>query len=74
MMINSSLLKILLRLGIGIVLLFVLFQLVNFMFPLPGSKKYSKEILASDGTLLTAYITKDQKWRMQSSLEEISPD
>ena len=53
--------------SLGIVLL------LNKLFPLPISKEFSKEILARDSTLLTAYLTTDQKWRMQSSLSDISP-
>lgn len=36
-------------------------------------KEFSKEILAKDSTLLTSYLTKDQKWRMQSTIDEVSP-
>jgi len=57
------------------VLAFPIFLLLlNIIFPLPGMKSYSKEIYAKDGTLLTAYLTEDDKWRMYSKLNDISPD
>jgi penicillin-binding protein 1C len=52
-------------------LLFVVFDL---LFPLPKQKEFSKEIHAKDGTLLTAYLTSDDKWRLRTELQEVSPD
>lgn len=52
----------------------LLFVLVDILFPLPELKQYSKEILASDGTLLSAYLTEDDKWRLKTELDEVSPD
>jgi len=37
-------------------------------------KSFSKEIYAKDGTLLTAYLTEDDKWRMFTKLNEITPE
>ena len=37
-------------------------------------KPFSKEIYANDGTLLTAYLTGDDKWRMFSKLDEVTPE
>jgi penicillin-binding protein 1C len=48
--------------------------ILNLLFPLPAMKNYSKEIYAKDGTLLTAYLTEDDKWRMYSKLNETSPE
>ena len=48
--------------------------LLNILFPLPQPKTYSKEIYSSNGTLLTAYLTKDEKWRMKTTLDKVSPD
>jgi penicillin-binding protein 1C len=47
---------------------------LNFVFPLPKIPDYSKVIYAEDGTLLTAYLTDDDKWRMKTELDEVSPD
>lgn len=54
--------------------LFVFFFLLNFLFPLPDLKPYSRVILSRDSTLLNAYLTPDDKWRMKTRLSEISPD
>jgi len=52
----------------------MLFVVLDLLFPLPEQNEYSKEILANDGTLLTAYLTDDDKWRLKTGLEEISPE
>jgi penicillin-binding protein 1C len=48
--------------------------LLDFLFPLPEQKQYSKEILANDGTLLSTYLTEDDKWRFKTELEEVSSE
>lgn len=48
--------------------------IADFAFPLPDQKPYSRIIYSKDGTLLSAYLSKDDKWRMHSHLEEISPE
>ena len=50
----------------------LLFVFLDLLFPLPGPKEFSKEIHAKDGTLLTAYLTSDDKWRLQTELDEVS--
>ena len=52
----------------------LLFVILDFFFPLPDKIEFSKEIHAKDGTLLTAYLTKDDKWRMRTELNKVSPD
>jgi penicillin-binding protein 1C len=52
----------------------LLFVVLDLLFPLPSRKEFSKEIHAKDGTLLTAYLTSDDKWRMRTELEEVSPE
>lgn len=52
----------------------LLFIVLDLLFPLPKSKEFSKEIHAKDGTLLTAYLTSDDKWRMKTKLDKVSPD
>jgi penicillin-binding protein 1C len=47
---------------------------MDFIFPPPQTKNYSKVIYASDGTLLTAFLTEDHKWRMRTNIEDVSPD
>ena len=51
-----------------------LFVVLDLLFPLPEQKEFSKEIHAKDGTLLTAYLTTDDKWRLRTELQEVSPD
>src|SRR4051812_19110046 len=53
--------------------LFVLFLLFNLLFPLPDKIEYSTIITDNRGELLHAYLTPDQKWRMKTELNEISP-
>jgi penicillin-binding protein 1C len=52
----------------------LLFVVLDLLFPLPGKKEFSKEIHAKDGTLLTAYLTSDDKWRLRTELEEVSTE
>jgi len=52
----------------------LLFVLMDLLFPLPKFKEFSKEIHAKDGSLLTAFLTEDDKWRLRTELDEISPD
>lgn len=61
------------RLGIGIISLILLFFLLNWIFPLPDKIEYSVVITDSKGEVINAYLTKDQKWRMKTELNEISP-
>lgn len=59
--------------GIAIADLVTLFFLFNWMFPLPDKIEYSTIITDSKGEVINAYLTKDQKWRMKTELNEISP-
>jgi penicillin-binding protein 1C len=58
--------------SIGIILIIII--ALDILFPLPESKDYSKVIYDSEGQMLTAYLSKDQKWRMQTHLKDVSPD
>lgn len=44
------------------------------IFPLPAQNPYSKIIYAKDGTILSAYLSKNDKWRMPVHLDEVSPE
>lgn len=61
------------RLGIGFLGLIILFFLLNWIFPVPAKIEYSTIITDNKGEVVNAYLTKDQKWRMKTELEEISP-
>jgi penicillin-binding protein 1C len=58
---------------ITIAALAVIFLLLNWVFPLPDKIEYSTIITDSKGEVVHAFLTKDQKWRMKTELEEISP-
>src|SRR5688500_9195428 len=61
------------RLIIVICVGFLSFLLLNILFPLPDKVEYSTIIRGSKGEVLHAYLTNDDKWRMKTELEEISP-
>ncbi len=49
-------------------------MLLFYLIPLPEFKSYSQSVYSSDSTLLTAYLTKDDKWRLRTRLDEVSPE
>jgi penicillin-binding protein 1C len=53
--------------------LFLLFVVMNRLFPLPDNIEYSTIMLDSKGEVIHAFLTRDQKWRMKTELNEISP-
>jgi penicillin-binding protein 1C len=61
------------RTGIVLSSLFLLFLLLNLIFPLPDKIEYSTIITDNKGEVIHAYLTKDEKWRMKTNLDEISP-
>ena len=67
------LLKWLKRLAITSLGCFMVFLLLNWIFPLPDSVEYSTIVTDNKGDVVHAYLTKDEKWRMKTTLDEISP-
>jgi penicillin-binding protein 1C len=61
------------RLVILSVLSFILFLLLNLIFPLHDRISYSTIVTDADGELVHAFLSDDDKWRMKTELEEISP-
>ena len=61
------------RLGIAITGLFILFLLLSLIFPLKDNVEYSTIITDKNGEVINAFLTKDEKWRMKTELNEISP-
>lgn len=53
---------------------FLTFLLLDFSFPLPPTKPYSTTIHDRNGKLLSAYLSSDDKWRMEAIPEDISQD
>lgn len=58
-------------LGVIAFLIFILW-LMNFIFPLQYSIKYSTIVTTHDGTVAHAYLSSDDKWRMKSEVQEVS--
>ncbi|MCP1383724.1 penicillin-binding protein 1C [Runella salmonicolor] len=52
---------------------FLLFLLLDVAIPFKVSPRYSTLIAASDGTILHAFLNDDDKWRLYTELEEITP-
>src|SRR6201986_580071 len=59
--------------GIGVAGGFLLFLLLNWIFPLPDRIEYSTIITDDKGEVIHAFLTHDQQWRMKTELGEISP-
>lgn len=60
-------------LSISAVITVLLLFTLNYLFPLPDKVEYSTIITGKRGEVLHAFLTKDEKWRMKTSLAEISP-
>ncbi|MBK6400218.1 MAG: penicillin-binding protein 1C [Bacteroidetes bacterium] len=52
--------------------MFFLFFLMNIIFPVKEKIPYSQQILAADNTLMYAFLSDDEKWRMLVRSEEIN--
>lgn len=50
----------------------LVFFILNLIFPIKFSVSYSTQVLSADGKVLHAFLSKDEKWRMQTTLPEIS--
>ncbi len=53
--------------------LFLLFLLLNRIFPIPDAVEYSTVVMDDKGEVIHAFLTRDQQWRMKTDLNEISP-
>ncbi|HRE51665.1 MAG TPA: penicillin-binding protein 1C [Flavitalea sp.] len=49
------------------------FVALHLLFPLPDKIEYSTIITDNKGETIHAFLTKDDKWRMKTALDEISP-
>jgi penicillin-binding protein 1C len=56
-----------------IVALVLFFLLIDLIFPLNVSMDYSTVITDADSTIMHAYLSKDDKWRMYTGINEITP-
>ena len=50
----------------------LLFFTLDRLFPLPDTVEYSTIITDKNGEMIHAYLTSDDKWRMKTSLGDIS--
>ena len=66
-------LKIIKRLGLAILAAFLLLIFLNLIFPLKDKIEYSGIVKDNNGEVINAFLTKDEKWRMKTELDEISP-
>src|SRR5580765_4071031 len=57
----------------AVIALFILFLLLNWIFPVPDKIEYSTIITDDKGEVVHAFLTRDQQWRMKTELSEISP-
>lgn len=55
------------------ILLFITFLILNFTFPVEVKNDFSTIILSKDSTVVHAFLNKEDKWRMFTELDEISP-
>src|ERR1043165_5010974 len=52
----------------------VLFIVLDCLFPVNVNVEYAPLIRAKDGTVIHAFLTRDQKWRFQTKLNELTPE
>jgi penicillin-binding protein 1C len=71
---GQGILKPALRLAWMIVVaLLALLAFLSLVFPLRVDVPYSQLVLAANGTVIHAFLSSDDKWRMKTELHEISP-
>ena len=61
------------RTAIFAVLAFLGFLLTDALAPLPAPKPYSRIVYARDGSMLHATLSRDDKWRMHTRIDEVPP-
>src|SRR5687768_4133036 len=61
------------RLFVSLAAVVIIFFLLNWFSPLPDHIEYSTIVTDSKGEVVHAFLTNDEKWRMKTELEEISP-
>lgn len=58
------------RLVIGLVLILLL---LDWIFPIEVQPKYSTVVLDDEGKMLSAFLNDEDKWRLKTSVSEVSP-
>ena len=70
---KQNLLLIVKKLIIVCLSVIALFFLLNFCFPMKDKIGYSLIITDNRGEVINGFLTRDDKWRMKTELNEISP-
>src|SRR5437588_245234 len=52
----------------------IVFTVLDLIFPINTKRDYAPLIKARDGTVLHAFLTKDQQWRFKTRLNELTPE
>lgn len=60
--------------GITVVIAAVIFIFIDIAFPIKGNIEYGQLVRAKDSSVLHAYLTSDEQWRMKANLSEITPE
>ena len=66
--------KLFRRVGLGFLVLTMVFFVLDLIFPFRCQIYYSKLVLDTDDKVLGAFLSQDDKWRMKTELSEISED
>ncbi len=54
--------------------MFLLFKVLDWVFPFQAEIEYAQLVTARDGSVLYAFLSPDDKWRMKTELHEITPE
>ena len=57
-----------------VISVFLIWIILNIIFPLKIDISYSPIVLADDNTLLHSFLNRQDKWRMYTELNEITPE
>lgn len=52
----------------------LLFVLLDCLFPVSNEVAFAPLIKAKDGTVIHAFLTRDQQWRFETRLDELTPE
>jgi penicillin-binding protein 1C len=61
------------RVFLGVLGIFLVFLLLNWVFPVPDRIGYSTVVTDNKGEVIHAFLTRDGQWRMKTEPSEISP-
>ncbi len=70
---KQKLIKLLRNAAYILFVIIVVFVILNLLFPLKVDVEYSQIVTDKDGNILYSFLTADDKWRMMTELDEISP-